>query len=42
VGGPQFRALFHRRATPILGRFLSLLSPLAILLLILVVSLRTT
>lgn len=42
VGGLQFRALFHRRATPVLGRFLSLLSPLAILLLILVVSLRTT
>jgi hypothetical protein len=40
VGGLQFRALFHRRATPVLGRFLSLLSPLAILLLILIVSLR--
>lgn len=35
LGGLQFRALFHRRATPILGRTLSLLSPLAILLLIL-------
>ena len=28
MGGLQFRALFYRRATPILGRFLSLLSPL--------------
>ncbi len=41
VGGLQFRALFHRRATPILGRFLSLLSPLLILALILVTSLRS-
>ena len=40
VGGLEFRALFHRRATPVLGRFLSLLSPLAILLLILIVSFR--
>ncbi|MCK4570425.1 hypothetical protein KAT84_00610 [Candidatus Bipolaricaulota bacterium] len=40
VGGLQFRALFYRRATPILGRFLSLLSPLMILTLILVTSLR--
>ena len=40
VGGLQFRALFHRRATPVLGRFLSLLSPMGILLLILIVSLR--
>ncbi|MFC2079499.1 hypothetical protein ACFLSZ_05935 [Candidatus Bipolaricaulota bacterium] len=39
VGGLQFRALFHRRATPLLGRFLSLLSPMAILALILVMSL---
>lgn len=42
VGGLQFRALFHRRATPVLGRFLSLLSPLAIVLLILLVSLRAS
>jgi hypothetical protein len=41
IGGLQFRALFHRRATPILGRFLSLLSPMAILVLILIVSLRS-
>ena len=41
VGGLQFRALFHRRATPILGRFLSLLSPLLILALILVALLRS-
>ncbi|MBU1050866.1 hypothetical protein KKG90_12695 [Candidatus Bipolaricaulota bacterium] len=41
VGGLQFRALFHRRATPLLGRFLSLLSPLAIVILILIVSLRS-
>ncbi len=41
VGGLQFRALFYRRATPILGRFLSLLSPLMILTLILVTSLRS-
>ena len=41
VGGLQFRALFHRRATPILGRFLSLLSPMAILTLILVTSFRS-
>lgn len=40
VGGLQFKALFHRRATPVLGRFLSLLSPMGILLLILIVSLR--
>ena len=40
VGSLQFRALFLRRATPILGRFISLLSPLAILVLILIVSLR--
>jgi len=42
IGGLQFRALFHRRATPVLGRFLSLLSPMGILLLILIVSLRAT
>jgi hypothetical protein len=42
VGGLQFRALFLRRATPVLGRFLSLLSPLAIILLILTVSLRAS
>jgi len=42
MGGLQFRALFHRRATPVLGRFLSLLSPMGILLLILIVSLRAT
>lgn len=41
VGGLQFRALFYRRATPILGRFLSLLSPMMILALILVTSLRS-
>ena len=41
VGGLQFKALFHRRATPVLGRFLSLLSPMGILLLILIVSLRS-
>jgi hypothetical protein len=40
VGGLQFRALFNRRATPILGRFLSLLSPMIILVLILATSLR--
>jgi len=40
MGGLQFRALFYRRATPILGRFLSLLSPLVILTLIIVTSLR--
>ena len=40
VGGLQFRALFHRRATPVLGRFLSWLSPIAIVLLILIVSQR--
>jgi len=38
VGGLQFRALFNRRATPILGRSLSLLSPMIILILILVLS----
>ena len=42
VGGLQFRALFNRRATPVLGRCLSLLSPIGILLLILVMSLRAT
>jgi len=42
VGGLQFRALFHRRATPILGRFLSLLSPMAILVLILIVAFRAS
>lgn len=42
AGGLQFRALFHRRATPILGRSLSLLSPMAILILILVMSLRAS
>lgn len=42
VGGLQFRALFNRRATPILGRSLSLLSPMAILTLILVMSLRAS
>jgi len=40
VGALQFRALFYRRATPILGRFLSLLSPMIILMLILLTSLR--
>ena len=40
VGALQFRALFYRRATPILGRFLSLLSPMIILTLILLTSLR--
>ena len=40
VGALQFRALFYRRATPLLGRFLSLLSPMIILTLILVLSLR--
>ena len=40
VGGLQFRALFHRRATPVLGRFLSWLSPIAIVLLILILSYR--
>jgi hypothetical protein len=40
VGGLQFRALFHRRATPVLGRSLSLLSPMLILTLILVTWLR--
>jgi hypothetical protein len=34
LGGLLFRALFHRRATPVLGRFLSLLSPMLILVLI--------
>jgi len=38
IGGLQFRALFYRRATPILGRSLSLLSPMIILTLILVTS----
>jgi len=42
VGGLQFRALFHRRATPVLGRFLSLLSPLFIICLILIVWFRTS
>ena len=41
LGGLQFKALFYRRSTPILGRFLSLLSPMAILLLILIVSSRS-
>lgn len=41
VGALQFRALFYRRATPVFGRFLSLLSPIIILTLILVVSLRS-
>ncbi|MFC2108840.1 hypothetical protein ACFLS5_05185 [Candidatus Bipolaricaulota bacterium] len=41
VGALQFRALFYRRATPVLGRFLSLLSPMIILTLILVTSLRS-
>jgi len=40
VGALQFRALFYRRATPLLGRFLSLLSPMIILTLILITSLR--
>ncbi len=40
VGALQFRALFHRRATPVFGRFLSLLSPMIILMLILLASLR--
>ena len=35
VGALLLRALLHRRATPLLGRLLSFLSPLAILLLIL-------
>jgi hypothetical protein len=42
VGGLQFRALFNRRATPVLGRSLSLLSPMIILTLILVLSLRAS
>jgi hypothetical protein len=42
VGGLQFKALFLRRATPVLGRFLSLLSPLAVILLIVIVSLRAS
>ena len=40
VGALQFRALFYRRATPLLGRFLSLLSPMIIVMLILITSLR--
>ena len=42
VGGLQFRALFNRRATPILGRSLSLLSPMIVLVLILVLSLNAS
>jgi len=41
VGALQFRALFYRRATPVLGRFLSLLSPMIILALILATSFRS-
>ena len=40
VGGLQFRALFNRRATPLLGRSLSLLSPIIVLALILALSFR--
>ena len=40
VGGLEFRTLFHHRSTSILGRFLSLLSPMLILALILVMWLR--
>lgn len=39
VGALLFRALLYRRATPVWGRFLSLLSPMIILLLILTTSL---
>ena len=42
VGGLEFRALFNRRATPILGRSLSLLSPMIVLILILVNALNVT
>ncbi len=40
LGSLQFRALFHRRATPILGRVLSLISPLVVLSLILFTTFR--
>ena len=39
VGALLFRALFYRRATPIVGRLLSLLSPMAILILSLIAAL---
>lgn len=42
VGGLEFRALFNRRATPILGRSLSLLSPMIVLVLILMASLNAS
>ena len=34
VGSLQFRALFYRRSTPVLGRFASLVSPMIVLVLI--------
>ncbi len=34
VGSLQFRALFYRRSTPLLGRFTSLVSPMIVLVLI--------
>lgn len=37
VGSLEFRALFYRRSTPLLGRLMSLLSPMAVLALIVVV-----
>jgi hypothetical protein len=40
VGGLQFRALFYRRSTPLLGRLTSLLSPMIVLALILTTWLR--
>jgi hypothetical protein len=39
-GGLQFRALFHRRATSVVGRILSLLSPIVVVILILVETLH--
>jgi hypothetical protein len=40
LGSLQFRALFHRRATSILARILSFLSPMIVLCLILLQALR--